>query len=145
MRKLILGCALAWGVLVFLRETGRALVAIDARAESRESVPYWRFGMPQVASLDRCLDLVRRQVPRGSVVAFASPPDTAAGDRSEFFRWRWAAYLLPRHEVAPLQGPDTGRLAEYLITYQRAIENPRLVAMAELPGCKLYRVRKATP
>jgi hypothetical protein len=145
MRKLILGFALAWGVLALLRETGRALAGVDARGESRESVPYWRLGMPQVEALDRCLDLVRQRVPPGRVVVFASPPDPGPGDQAELFRWRWAAYLLPQYEVAPLQGPDTARLAEYLVTYQRDFENPRLEAMAELPGCRLYRVRKATP
>ena len=142
MRKLILGIALAWGVLAFLRETGLALGEVDARAENRATVPYWRLGTPQVERLDRCLALVQERVSPGRVVVFASPPGTAEGDQSEFFRWRWAAYLLPQYEVAPLQGPDTGRLAEYLITYQRTIEHPRLEAMAEIPDCQLYRVRK---
>jgi hypothetical protein len=145
MRKLILGFALAWGVLALLRETGHALAEVDARERNREPVPYWHLGTPQVADLDRCLALVRQRVPPGKVVVFASPPDETAGDQTEFFRWRWAAYLLPRHEVAPLSGPDTGRLAEYLITYQRDFENPRLEAMAELPGCRLYKVRKTAP
>jgi len=146
MRKLILGFALAWGLLALLRETGHALAEVDAREQNRESVPYWRLGTPQVEELDRCLALVRQRVPPGRVVAFASPPDEATpGEQSEFFRWRWAAYLLPAHEVAPLQGPDTGRLAEYLVTYQRDFENPRLVLLAERPGCRLYQVRKAAP
>jgi hypothetical protein len=145
MRKLILGIALSWGVLAFLRETGLALGEVDARAENRSALPYWRLGTPQVEKLDRCLALVRERVPPGRVVVFASPPDTEPRTLHEFFRWRWAAFLLPQYDVAPLQGPDTGRLAEYLIAYQRTIENPRLEAMAEVPGCQLYRVRKAAP
>jgi hypothetical protein len=148
MRKLILGFALAWGLFSLLRETGHALAEMDAREQNREAVPYWRLGTPQVEELDRCLALVRQRVPPGRVVVFASPPDETPGDQSEFFRWRWAAYLLPAHEVAPLQGPDTGRLAEYLVTYQHDFENPRLQPMAqlpEIPGCHLYKVRKATP
>ena len=142
MRKLILGIALAWGVLAFLRETGLALGEVDARAENRAAVPFWRLGTPQVERLDRCLALVRERVPPGRVVVFASPPGTVKGDQSEFFRWRWATYLLPQYDVAPLQGPDTARLAEYLIAYQRTIGHPRLEAMAEIPDCQLYRVRK---
>jgi hypothetical protein len=145
MRKLILGFALAWGAFAFLRETGRVLAAVDGRAENRAAVPYWHLGTPQVERLDRCLALVRERVPPGRVVVFASPPDAEPGKLHEFFRWRWAAYLLPGYDVAPLEGPDTGRLAEYLVTYHRDIENPRLEEIAELPDCKLYRVRKAAP
>jgi hypothetical protein len=145
MRKLILGFALAWGVFALLRETTEALVEVDARDEDQSSVPYWHLGTPQVKRLDRCLELVRQQVPPGHVVVFASPEDARTGDQHEFFRWRWAAYLLPQYDVAPLKGPDTGLLAEYLITYHRDIENPRLEPMAELPDCHLYRVRKVAP
>jgi hypothetical protein len=143
-RKLILGFVLAWGAFALLQETGRALAGVDARDRDRQAVPYWRLGTPQVARLDRCLDLVRRRVPSGSVVAFASPPDGAGEARHEFFRWRWAAYLLPEYEIAPLAGPDTGRLAEYLVTYHRDLDNPRLQPLAAAPDCRLYRVTPVT-
>ena len=145
MRKLILGFALAWGVFALLRETGEALVEVDAREEDQAAVPFWRLGTPQVRRLDRCLELVRQRVPPGHVVVFASPEDARPGDQHEFFRWRWAAYLLPHHDVAPLKGPDTGRLAEYLITYDRDIDNPRLEPLSEateLPDCHLYAVKR---
>jgi hypothetical protein len=144
MRKLILGAALAWGLAALVHETGRALAGYDARAESREEVDWWRPGMPRLAELDRCLALVRRRVPPGRVVAFASPADTPETPDHEFYTWRWAAYLLPRWEVAPLDDPQVGDVAGYLLTWRREIANPRLEPLAadrEIPACRLYRVR----
>ena len=151
IRKLILGFALAWAIAALLLETGRALAGFDDRGQSRDEVPYWRFGTPQVDELDRCLNLVRQRVPPGRVVVFASPADTPETPETpdhEFFRWRWAAYLLPRWEVAPLQDPTISRTAEYLITWRRDLEIPRLAFLAGdpgIPGCRLYQVRKAVP
>lgn len=145
-RKLILGFALAWAVLSLLRETGRALAELDGRAELQGDVTSWQLGTPPVERLDRCLDLVRRHVLPGRVVVFASSTD--AGPDGEFFRWRWAAYLLPQYDLAPLQSPvppETARLAEYLIAYDRALQIPRLEALDGSPGCRLYRVRKPGP
>jgi hypothetical protein len=145
-RKLILGLAVAWAALALLRETAGTLAGLDIRAKihpTPESIARWRLGTPPVARLDRCLDLVRQHVPPGRVVAFASPADTPGKKDGEFYRWRWAAYLLPEYDVAPLQGPDTGRLAQYLITWERTVANPRLEPLAAQPGCQLYRVREA--
>jgi hypothetical protein len=142
-RKLILGLALAWGIFSLLREVGHALAGLDSRAAFRGDVAYWQLGTPPVERLDRCLDLVRRHVPPGHVVAFASSAD--AGPDAEFFRWRWAAYLLPRHDLAPLQGPDTERLAEYLLAYDRPLAIPRLLPLAGGDGCRLYWVQKGAP
>lgn len=143
-RKLILGFVLAWGVLSLLRETGSALAGLDGRAKLRGDVAYWQLGTPPVERLDRCLDLVRRHVPPDRLVVFASSPD--AGPDSEFYRWRWAAYLLPQYDLAPLQSPmpaATARRAEYLLAYERTLAIPRLEVLEELPGCLLYRVRKS--
>jgi hypothetical protein len=145
-RKLILGFVLAWGILSLLRETGRALADLDGRAGFRGDVAYWQLGTPPVERLDRCLDLVRRHVPPDRLVVFASSPDAGdAGPGSEFYRWRWAAYLLPRYDLALLQSPmpaETVRLAAYVLAYERTLEIPRLEVLAERPGCRLYRVRK---
>jgi hypothetical protein len=141
-RKLILGFVLAWGVLSLLRETGSALAGLDGRAELRDDVTGWQLGTPPVERLDRCLDLVRRHVPPDRLVVFASSAD--AGPDGEFFRWRWAAYLLPRHDLAPLRSPmpaETARLAEYVLAYERTLAIPRLEIVEERPGCRLYRVK----
>jgi len=142
LRQLILGFALAWGVLSLLRETGSALADLDGRAERGGDVTSWQLGTPPVERLDRCLDLVRRHVPTDRLVVFASSPD--AGPESEFYRWRWAAYLLPRHDLALLQSPmpaETVRRAEYLLADERTLEIPRLEVLEERPGCRLYRVK----
>jgi len=144
-RKLLLGFALAWGALSLLRETGSALAGLDGRAELRADVADWQLGTPPVEHLDRCLDLVRRHVPPDRLVVFASSSNTGeTGPDGEFYRWRWAAYLLPQYDLAPLQSPmpaETARRAEYLLAYERTLEIPRLEVLEERPGCRLYRVK----
>lgn len=138
-RKLILGSVLAWGLFAMLREMSLTLAQYDSRTSFRPRAVRWRHGTPPVERLERCLALVRMRVPPGRVVVFVSPPGPQTAD---FYRWRWAAYLLPEHEVAPLGDRETGRLAEYLVAYEQDFAHPRLEAMARLPGCRLYRVRK---
>ena len=140
LRKLILGFVLAWGLLVMLREMSFALAQYDGRTSlNPRATIRWRYGTPPVERLERCLAGGRKLVPPGRVIVFVSP---AGPQNADFYRWRWAAYLLPEHEVAPLRDSETGRLAEYLVAYQQDFQHPRLEAMAQLPGCRLYRVRK---
>lgn len=138
-RKTILGLALAWAALAFVAEMSRAVGEYDRRESRFVSRPEgWRPGMPQPARLERCLAGVRETVPPGSVVAFESPGPEGA----RFFAWRWAAYLLPEHDVAPLLDPRTADLAQYLVTYAIRVEDPRIELIRRLPGCRLYRVRR---
>lgn len=144
-RTLILGFALAWGIVAFLRETGRTLAALDDPAHSRAAVAYWQLGSPRVEPLDRCLALVREKVPPGRVVAFASPEDSPPFPNAAFFRWRWAAYLLPRHDVVSFEDLQARETAEYLISYQRDLAIPRLEPVAGTAECRLYRVLTPSP
>lgn len=138
LRKTILGLALAGAALGFLAEMSEAVGEYDRR-ESRYVRPEdWRAGSPQVARLERCLSGVREAVPAGSVVAFESPGPEGA----RFFTWRWAAYLLPEHDVAPLLDPRAVDAARYLVTYAVRVEDPRIELIRRLPGCRLYRVRR---
>src|SRR5947199_9197256 len=117
-RKLILGFALAWALLALLEETSRAFTAWDERGQQAPNRPArWRFDTKPVADLAACVALVRERVPPGKVVVFVSPQEGGVGGRgggspvasnledAEFFRWRWAAFLLPEYEVAPIRHP----------------------------------------
>lgn len=139
LRKTILGLALAGAALAFVAEMSRAVGEYDRRESRFAGRPEdWRAGMPQVARLERCLAGVRETVPAGSVVAFDSP----GPDGARFFAWRWAAYLLPEHDVAPLLDTRTADAAQYLVTYAVRVEDPRIELIRRLPGCRLYRVRR---
>jgi hypothetical protein len=139
LRKLILGLALAASLYGFLAEVRQGLETYDHRSEHRAGPGQWRFGTPAVERISTCLAEVREVVPPGSFVVFVSPP--GRGD-VEFFRWRWAAYLLPEMEVLPLDSPETPQRAQYLIDYRRRFEHPRLGAMRQLRGCRLFAVRR---
>jgi hypothetical protein len=110
-----------------------------AGGAGRRGVMFWRMGTPPPARLAELLAPVGALVPPGSVVVFATGTDGGGGD-AEFFQGLWAAYLLPRHRVVRLAQPAARTEGEYLAAYGTAIEHPRLVELARLPGGVLYRV-----
>ena len=135
LRKAILALLLLWCAVSFAAEMNEALGDWDARASLSRGPSTWRFGNPQLERLAACLDDVRARVPPGSFVAFASRPEEA------FFRARWAAWLLPEHEVLPLDDPSAPRVAEYVVDYRANLRLPRLELVAQLRGCRLFKVR----
>jgi len=137
-RRLILVFFLAWSAFAFLAELQDTFAGWDRRESERADPIRWRFGVRQVGILEQCLAEARREIPPGSVVAFASPQGPAAAD---FYRWRWAAYLLPEHDVLSVSDPKAGELARYLIAHRQPIEEPRAEVVRQLTGCVLYRVR----
>jgi hypothetical protein len=143
LRKPILGLLLLWCAVSFLAEMNDALEGWDLRATSSRGPHTWRFGNPQLERLIACLDDVRERVPPGSVIAFASPAGQARdrAERNAFFRARWAASFLPAHEVLPIDDPSAARVAEYVIDYRAGLDLPRLEPVAQLRGCRLFKVR----
>jgi hypothetical protein len=145
LRKAIPVLLLVWCALSFAAEMEIALRGWDQRATVPRGPNTWRFGNPQVDRLAACLDDVRGRVPAGSVLVFASPAGTGQGtdqgERAAFFRSRWAAYLLPEHEVLPIDDPAAPQVAEYVIDYRAGLNLPRLELLAQLRGCRLFKVR----
>lgn len=136
--RLALGLLLAWSAFAFLAELNEALGGYDRRESYRSDPIRWRSGTLQVRILEQCLAEAREIVPKGSVVVFASQPGPAQAD---FYRWRWAAYSMPEHDVVPLSDPRAGEIGQYLITHRLPIEHPRAELAKSLTGCKLYRVK----
>lgn len=137
LRRLVLGFLLAWSAFMFLAHLQKALANYDRRRVFLSDPVQWRFGMPQIEILQRCFDEARPLIPPGSVVLFTSPGPPEA----EFFRWRWAAYGLPEHDVIQPGTPRAPEMAEYLISHQVPIRLPRAQPMKKLTGCQLFRVR----
>jgi hypothetical protein len=137
-RRLILVLFLAWSAFAFLAELAETFAGFDRRESERSDPIRWRFGVRQVGILEQCLAEARQEIPPGSVVAFASPQGPAA---AEFYRWRWAAYLLPEYDVLVVSDPKAGELAQYLIAHRQPIDHPRAEKIRQLTGCVLYRVR----
>lgn len=141
LRKAIPGLLLLWCALSFSGEMRKALEGWDRRAASPRGPRTWRFGNPQLDRLIACVDGVRSRVPPGSVIAFASPAQPEGMERSAFFRTRWAAYFLPEHEILPIDDPGAPHVAEYVIDYRAGLDLPRLALIAQLRGCRLFKVR----
>ncbi|MFL6194464.1 MAG: hypothetical protein ACJ75H_09855 [Thermoanaerobaculia bacterium] len=140
LKRVGLGLLTAWAAFGFFQEMGKSLAAWDGRERGMGRGPQaWRFGAPEPASLARCLDGFRPLLPAGGAVAFATP-DQPAGIR--FQRWRWAAYLLPAHDVIPAEDPAAALTARFAIAYRTAIDDPRVEPLRRLPECQLYRVKR---
>ena len=136
-RRLLLATALAWALAALLGEMRAAFEELDQRAVPGTANRRWQFGTPRVERLAAAADEVRRRIPPGSTLAFASPDDGA-----DFDRFRWLAYLLPEDQVMPLADPRSATAAGYLLTVRRPIVHPRLEPLGLLPGgARLYRVR----
>jgi hypothetical protein len=139
LRRSLLGLLVLWAAVALLAEVRGALTSWDARAEWRGPADRWRFGTPQVTRLERCLAPVRRLVPAGSIVAFATPDEPRL---NAFFATRWAAYLMPAHHVLVREDPAAGVMAGYVVAYGVPLQDPRTELVRQLPGCRLYRVRR---
>jgi hypothetical protein len=96
LKRLALGLLVAWAGAGFLLEVNGAVAGWDARKEIAELPWLWRPGLTQPAELERCLAAARREIPAGTVVAFSSPDDPPG---AAFYRWRWAAYFMPAHDL----------------------------------------------
>ena len=138
--RIVLVMAVAWAAFAACSEIGGALAGWDGRAGRRLGVMGWREGIPQVVRFRRFVEAARAQLPAGSTVVFTSPSD---GADQQFFRSRWAAYLLPEMDVVPLSDPAAARVGEFLLGYGRQVDHPRLELVRRLPGGWLYRVRPA--
>jgi hypothetical protein len=142
LRKAIPALLLVWCTLSFSAEMGKALGEWDQRAQSPRGPRLWRPDNPQLERLIACLDDVHPRVPPGSVIAFASPEGQEPRQRNAFFRSRWAAYLLPEHDVLSIDDPSAPLLADYVIDYRAGLALPQLELVAQLRGCRLLKVRR---
>ncbi len=137
--RIALALCLAWAGISLAREVQDT--AFDLTHQRPNVLPVaWRFGSPPVVRLQRCLAPVESLVPLDTLVIFASPPGPLG---AEFFRRRWAAYLLPRSNVVALDDLRPPQLASYLITFGGLRELPpglHLELDRQLENCRLYRI-----
>ncbi|RMH18987.1 MAG: hypothetical protein D6696_11825 [Acidobacteria bacterium] len=95
----------------------------------------WRVGSrdwQQLADFAGWLELV---VPEGGVVAFRAWPDNR--------RLAWnAAYLLPRHEIVPVERGWSWHAADYAVMFRGTWDHPRLELIFEHPSGRIYRIRR---
>jgi hypothetical protein len=138
---LVLVLFVIWGGIALAREIGAAHAGWDRRQDYW--LPnQWRFGMAQVERLRRSLAGVEGWLPADSVVGFASPPGAGSAD---FFRWRWAAYLLPDLLVSPADDHEGWNGAAFLIEYGRLPAPPpgtTLEPSRSLGNGHLYRIHR---
>lgn len=137
LRTTILALAVAWAAAGLLYEVNARLSAFDERGFERTIPALWHFGTRPPARLAACLAEVARRVPAGRTVSIYSQPGPG---EAEFYRWRWAAYLLPLHDVLVEDATRGATPRDFLVAVQRPIESPELILVFQRPGCGLYRV-----
>lgn len=139
---LVLAGLLAWSAFAFLAELQEAVAGFDRRDTERSDAIRWRFGTRPVEILQQCLAEARLAIPPGDAVVFVSPVD---GGRSDFYRWRWAAYLLPENPVLRPTDARAAETARWVVAHRQPFEHPRAVLARRLTGCVLYRVTPPPP
>lgn len=139
LKRWFLAAAVAWAAVGFLRELHGSLTRYDLRNDRPTSPALWHLGTRAPARLQACLAEVERRIPKRATVSILSPPGPA---QAEFYRWRWAAYLLPRHDVIE-EGSRGATRTDYLVAFQRVTESPELTPIFATTGCRLYEVTPA--
>jgi len=140
----LLLAAFAWVGHGLVVETLRWREAIAVGAAGGDPaggvVAGWQLGDPGPRRLERFLGVLEHYLPpdaRVAVVAPGKPPS------EEHFLALWAAYLLPRQRVLPRAGGlDAPGDADYLISWELPVDDPRLVEVLRHPDGGLYRVER---
>jgi hypothetical protein len=139
--RLVLVLFVGWAAVTLARATGATLAVWDARQINRPPC-VWRLGMAPAERLRRCLAGVEGRLPPDTVTVFVSPPGTCG---AEFFRWRWAAYLLPDLDVVSPDDAAGRTVASHLIAYRTEPVPPpgaHLVLVRQLEGGRLFRIHR---
>jgi hypothetical protein len=139
--RLVLVLFVGWAAVTLARATGDTLAGWDAREVNRPPCA-WRLGMAPAERLRRCLSGVEGWLPPDTVVVFVSPSGSCG---AEFFRWRWAAYLLPDLDVVSPDDIAGRKAASYLIAYRTEPAPPPgayLVLVRQLDGGRLFRIHR---
>lgn len=139
LKRLVLALLVLWAGAGLLMEVHKALADWDGRLDREEPAWSFHFGGQQVNRLERCLARARQIIPPGSVVAFVSPDEPKG---VAFYRWRWAAYLMPAHHLVQPGDSSAAGKVEYLIAFDLRATEPGLERIRRLPGGRLYRVRR---
>lgn len=92
VRRLVVGLLLAWSAALLAREATAAFSGWRDRRDRRSHPFVWRFDTPATNWLARCLASADAAAEPGSRIVLLAP-------KEDFFRGRWAAYLLPAHDV----------------------------------------------
>jgi hypothetical protein len=137
LRRWFLAAALGWAAVAFLSEVQRALAGFDRRGEDRSSPILWRLGMRPPARLASCLEAIDRTLPPEAPLTVLSPE--GAGD-PRFYRWRWAAYLLPNRDVLDFDPTAGVEPSGYVVALLAPPSGSRLAnPLVRRPGCVLFR------
>lgn len=129
---------LLWSALKFSFEEKEALRGARSALSRNEAPVLWRFGTPPVLELTRCMDRVRSELARDSIVGFVSA-EGPSGD--QLFRWRWAAFLAPEIHLLEVHDPVPPLSTAFLVVYGREFRHRQIEPVFESPGCSLFRVR----
>jgi hypothetical protein len=130
LRRLVTGLLLAWYAAVLARQATASLAGWLDRRDFRSPPSYWQFGTPQTDWLARCLAAADAAAEPGSRIVLLAR-------KEDFFRGRWAAYLLPAHDVLTDRGP--GAPDADLVVALNGATFPGARAVGGSPRCRLLR------
>ena len=92
LRRLVAGLLLAWSAALLAREAAAAFSGWRDRRDHQGHPFVWRFDTPPTRWLARCLASAEAAAEPGSRIVLLAP-------KEDFYRGRWAAYLMPAHDM----------------------------------------------
>lgn len=128
-RRLVVGLLLAWSAALLAREATAAFSGWRERRGHRAHAILWRFDTPVTNWLARCLASADAAAAPGSRIVLLAP-------KEDFYRDRWAAYLLPAHDV--LADRDALPAADLVVALNGATL-PGAPAVGGTKRCRLLR------
>jgi hypothetical protein len=92
LRRIGLGLLLVWSAAGLAHDAATSFEGWRHRRQTFIAPVLWRFGTPQPDWLARC-------AAEADAAAVAGSRIVLLARKEDFFRGRWAAYFLPRHDV----------------------------------------------
>ena len=137
----VLAALLVWFQVAFVEEVRRVGELYDDDPVTYSQSWLWRPGLRPPRELAAFLEAAKGVVPEGSVIVFSCLSTT---DREDFTRSRWAAYLMPEHQVMPGGRASSSEraTADYWIAYRTTDPVPGGTAVWRHRDGVVYRIER---
>jgi hypothetical protein len=134
--RLVLIAGVAWSGVFATLESYRTVRLYMNSPWTEHRASDWRLGSPPAESLRRLLQAIDWELAERSRISFAAPEMTE--DEVRYARM-WAVYLLPGHDIYPVQAESDGGI-DYRLVWGDAQGAEHLEIVGRYPQGSLYRL-----
>lgn len=133
---LVLVAAVTWSASFAVVDSYRTVRLYMNRPWTEEVASTWRLGSPPVEALRELLHEIDERLDGRARLSIAAPRMTEA---EAYYLHKWAAYLLPEHDVYPL-GAERTREIDYRLVWLETRQTEDLEVVATFRSGTLYRL-----